>query len=435
MALGGGLWITQNKVLPGTYVAVYSVARASATLSERGIATMPIEMDWGNDTGVFKVTSGDLQKDSMKIFGYEYTHEKLKGIRDLFLGAKEVLFYRLNNGGEKATNTFATAKYSGTKGNELRTIVKKNVDDETKFDVITTVGVMEVDLQTVTTAAELVANDYVTFKTDAVLTETASTPLAGGTNGEAVTSAEYQKYLDEIESYSFNAMGLPTEDSAIAKLGIAFVKRMRDEVGAKFQLVVYKQPDADYEGVVSVENDAEDENKASMVYFTTGIIAGCDINKSNTNRKYNGEFNVNVKYTQSQLAEALEKGKFIYHRVADEVRVLEDINTFVSFTPEKSADFSSNQTIRVVDQIANDIAVLFNNKYLGKVPNNANGRISLWNDIVKHHKELERLQAIEDFKAEDVKVEQGETKKAVLVTDKVTVVNSMSILYMAVYVA
>ena len=45
------------------------------------------------------------------------------------------------------------------------------------------------------------------------------------------------------------------------------------------------------------------------------------------------------------------------------------------------ADFSSNQTIRVLDQIANDIAVLFGKKYIGKVPNDAAGRI--WNNFVE----------------------------------------------------
>ena len=115
--------------------------------------------------------------------------------------------------------------------------------------------------------------------------------------------------------------------------------------------------------------------------------------------------------------------------------VLEDISTFVSITDEKSGDFSSNQTIRVLDQIANDIAVLFGKKYIGKVPNDAAGRISLWNDIVKHHQQLQSIRAIENFSGDDVTVEQGDTKKAVVVTDQITPVNAMAQLYMTVYVS
>lgn len=62
---------------------------------------------------------------------------------------------------------------------------------------------------------------------------------------------------------------------------------MRDKVGAKFQTVLYKKSDSDYEGVVSVENKIKDAGllESSLIYWTTGAIAGCDINKSNTNKK------------------------------------------------------------------------------------------------------------------------------------------------------
>lgn len=85
-----------------------------------------------------------------------------------------------------------------------------------------------------------------------------------------------------------------------------------------------------------------------------------------------------------------------------------------------------------MDQIANDIAVLFNTKYLGNVPNDAAGRISLWSDIVKHHEQLAEIRAIENFSDADVVVSQGETKKSVVVQDAVTVVNAMAQLYMTV---
>lgn len=88
-----------------------------------------------------------------------------------------------------------------------------------------------------------------------------------------------------------------------------------------------------------------------------------------------------------------------------------------------------------MDQIANDIAVLFNTKYLGTVPNDAAGRISLWSDIVKHHEQLQTIRAIEDFTDADVVVDQGETKKSVVVNDVVTVVNAMAQLYMTVVMA
>ncbi|HBF4306460.1 TPA: phage tail sheath family protein [Clostridioides difficile] len=436
MALGGGTFVTQNKILPGSYINFISAKRATSSLSDRGIVAIPLELDWGIDEDVFQVTSDDFEKYSVKYFGYDYTHEKLKGLRDLFKNIRLGYFYKLNKG-VKASCTIATAKYSGIRGNDLKVTVTTNIDDNAKFDVVTLLDNKKVDTQIAKVITDLQDNDYITWKKDATLEASAGLVFTGGTNGEAVTGAEYQAFLDKIESYSFNALGCLATTTEIKSLFVEFTKRMRDKVGAKFQTVLYKKSDADYEGVVSVENKIKDIGlvESSLIYWVTGAIAGCDINKSNTNKKYDGEFDIDVNYTQIQLEEALKSGKFIFHKVGDEVHVLEDINTFVSFTDDKNDDFSSNQSVRVLDQIANDIATLFNDKYLGKVPNDKAGRISFWNDVVKHHKELENIRAIEDFKTDDVSVELGNDKKTVIVSDAVKVINAMSKLYMTVSVS
>lgn len=434
MALGGGTFLAQNKVLPGSYINFISAARASANLSDRGYAAMPLELDWGIEGEVFEVTKGDFQKNSLSIFGYDHTHDKMKGLRDLFLNIQTLYAYRLNGGGVKATNTFATAKYSGIRGNDLKIVIQANVDIPSNFDVKTILGTITVDVQTVSTAAELVSNDYVDFKTGATLTVTASTPLTDGANG-TVDGTSHQNFLDKIESYSFNAMGVAATDDTTKGLYVNFNKRFRDEIGQKFQLVVYNK-DADYEGVISVKNKTADldRSEASLVYWVTGITAGCEVNKSNLNKRYDGEFIVDAEYTQVQLETAIKAGEFTLHKVGSDIRVLSDINSLVTISDTKGDIFKDNQTIRVVDKIANDIAVLFNSKYLGNVPNNAAGRISLWSDIVKHHQELETIGAIEDFNADDITVSQGDSKKAVVVNDGVTIVNTMDQLYMTVTV-
>ncbi len=436
MALGGGTFLVQNKELPGAYINFVSKSAASATLSERGIATMPLKLDWGVSDEIFEVTNGDFQKNSMEIFGYEYTHDKLKELRDLFLNTQIFYGYRLNGGGEKASNALAEALYSGIRGNDLKIVVQVNADHENLFDVKTLLDMVVVDEQTVSTGSELAANKYVTWKKDITLEAAAAVPLTGGTNGE-VNGTAYQTYLDKIESYTFNTMGAAVKDDTTKSLFAAFVKRLRDEMGVKFQLVLYDYAKADYLGVISVNNKVLDEgcDEASLVYWVTGASAGCAVNKSNQNKRYDGEFLIDTPYTQNQLKAAIKAGKFTFHKVGSDIRVLEDINTMVTTSDTQGDIFKDNQTIRVIDQIGNDIAVLFNTKYLGVVPNDAAGRISLWSDIVKHHEQLQEIRAIENFSDADVKVEQGETKKAVVVTDLVTVVNAMGKLYMVCTVA
>lgn len=437
MALGGGIFLTQNKKLNGVYMNFISAARATVNLGDRGYVALPVELDWGVDGEVFTVTQADLQKNSRTIFGYDYTDEKLRGIRDLFKNIHTAYFYKLIKNGVSASNTLGSAKYKGVRGNDLKTVVTVNVDDPTKMDVLTYLGTSLVDSQTVLPNTDnLMDTDYVVWKENVIIAESAGIPFTLGSNGDPVEGAEHQEALDAIEPYSFNALGCLSTVDVVKSLYAEFTKRLRDQVGVKFQLVLHKKPAVDHEGVISVKNDVTDaENIASAVYWATGATAGCAINKSNTNKKYDGEFTIDTKFSQPQLEAAIDDGEFVFHKVGDEVRVLDDINTFTTFTEEKNSDFSSNQTIRVLDQIANDIAVLFNTKYLGQMPNDRAGQISLWNDITSHHQELQRLRAIEDFKPDDVIVEKGETKKSVVVSDLVTPVNAMAQLYMTVTVA
>ncbi|MFQ9195245.1 MAG: phage tail sheath family protein [Candidatus Gastranaerophilaceae bacterium] len=434
MALGGGSFTTQNKVLPGTYINFVSAASSTPELSERGIATMPLELDWGKEGSVFTVSSEEFQKNSLTLFGYAYEHEKMKGLRELFRGASTLHAYRLNGGGTKAANDYATAKYSGTRGNDIRIVIQENADNTSMFDVITYLDSVKLDTQTVAKTDELKSNEYVDFKSGAVLAKTAAKPLTGGTNG-TVDGKAYQDYADRIESYTFNTMGIVTTDETVKNMFVSFVKRMRDEVGIKFQVVLY-QCAADYMGVIDVKNKVEEESwpESALVYWVTGAECGCMVNKSCQNKKYDGEFNVNTVYTQSELQTAIKAGEFVLHNVNSDIRVLEDINSMVTTTEECGDIFKDNQTIRVIDQLGNEDAVLFNTKYLGTVPNNDSGRISLWSDLVKIRQQLQDMGAIENFTDSDVEVTQGNSKKSVVVTGTVQVAGTMSKVYMTITV-
>lgn len=433
MALGGGVFVTQNKKLPGSYINFVSADKASSVVGDRGVAAIPMVMDWGKSNEVITVTADILRNSSLEVFGHAYTDKEMMPLREVFKNASKVYIYRLNVG-KQASNDFCTALYGGTRGNKLSTIIATNVDDPAKFDVQTLLDNKVVDTQIAKTPADLKDNKYVTFKGDATLSATASTPLAGGEDGE-VTGEDWQKALDVLEGYSFNTLGIASTDEAVKDLAIFYTKRLRDEVGVKFQTVLYKSA-SDDKGIINVVNKLKNESDetGNLVYWVTGAQAGCAVNKSCTNKKYDGELDVDTIYTQTQLEEAIDNGKFIMHKVGDDVRVLTDINSKVTVTEEEGEDFKSNQTVRVLDQIGNDIASIFNTKYLGEIPNDNSGRISLWSDIVAHHKQLSDIRAIENFSSDNVSVDQGDTKKKVIIKDEVTPTNSMEQLYMTVVV-
>ena len=350
-----------------------------------------------------------------------------------------------------ASCALAKAKYPGKRGNDITVSVAANVDNTSAFDVTTYMIVdgspAKVDEQkNVKAWVDVADNDYVTWMRTGNLEAKAGEKLKGGTNGAAVTGLQYQSYLDAIEPYYFNIMGYAGSDATIQQLLIQFTKRMRGATGAKFQLVIHGCENVDYEGVISLKNAVRDEGAqpGAAVYWLVGAEASCAVNASCTNKTYNGEYKINTKYSQTELERAMASGMMMFHNVADSVsgdvvgktNILSDINTFTSFSKKKNEDFSLNQVIRVLDQIAIDVARLFNKTYLGKEQNDEDGRTALWGDIVALHKEYQRVRAIQNFDPKDVPIPtQGEKKTDVLMNYSVQPTCCMERLYMTIEVA
>lgn len=458
MAYGGGTWLAQNKILPGAYINFSSVSKASATLSDRGIAAAPFELDWGAPGVLRLIEQGEFQKESFELFGHGYTDDEMLPLREIFLNATKVYCYRLDGAGAvKASCDFADAKYVGTRGNDIRIVVEADADVSSGYIVKTMVGSKVIDEQKVTDFAQLKDNDWIDFKAGCVLGTKPSEagddstvyvaagtyPLTGGVNG-TVNGEAHQNFLDAIESCSFNTLCCPVaDDNTVKSLYVAFTKRVRDKLGSKFQLVGYDLSNPDYMGVINLKNSCNhpkiaNVNKASLVYWLTGAEAACNINRSLTNTAYDGELEIVIKgvsETQAQLEDAMKSGMLAFHNSNGKIVILEDINSLVTLEENLGDIFQMNQTVRVCDQIANDIAVLFVTRYLGIVQNDATGRASLWNDIVYYLKELLRLRAIENLDTDKVTVELGRNKKTVLVNiNNLSVVNAMSQLYMAVVI-
>ena len=60
MALGGGFFTSENKVLPGAYINFVSTKNIVNTFGERGVGVIGMELDWFPENTVV-----ELQKKSL----------------------------------------------------------------------------------------------------------------------------------------------------------------------------------------------------------------------------------------------------------------------------------------------------------------------------------------------------------------------------------
>ena len=437
MALGSGTFTVQNKVLPGTYINISGNYGAPSSPLDRGAVAAPLSIGWGSDAGVIEVTAEDVRSRALSLLGYSWAAPELRDLRELFASCRIAYLYRVDaDGAAKATCPYGTAKWPGSRGNALKVIVSANeayTTDDPVVDVVVLLDTATVFEQLgVVAVSELEENSFIDWQEFAALDLTAGTPLTGGIDG-TVTAGSYQSFLDAVETYSFDATGLPSDDADAKALFAIWTKRMREEHGRRFCCVLYDYA-ADYEGIINLTSSPIGSNPAGLVWWTVGATASCGLSESLTNATYTGEYEVDGSLTQTQLSQALLAGKFVLHRVGESVHVLDDINSLVTYTASKPRDFSRNQTVRVIDAIAATISAMFADRYIGKIPNDESGRVSLWNDVVTVHQELATMRAIEGFAPDYIVVAAGSNKHAVTITERVTPVSAMTQLYLTIVV-
>lgn len=438
MPIGGGTFTLQNKVLPGAYINTVATG-GGVTTGTRGVATLPLVLKWGEEGKNIRMDAGDFAKNALTVFGYDATSPELLLIREAFKRAKTLLIYRVNTGGTKATKTVggitATAKYPGTRGNDIKVAVLTNPDGG--IDVVTYLDGVEMDNQTVTAISGLAANDYVVFSGTGDISAAAAAALTGGTDGTA-SGTTYSAYLTAVEVENFNVIGYPGDDTNTKALFVSFVKRLREDEGKKIVCVLAEQA-ADYEGVINVKNgvileDGTTLTAAQAVAWVTGASAAAEMNQSLTNTAYDGAVDAATKYTKSQYEAAVKAGEFVFYGENQKARVLTDINSLTTFTSAKTSDFTSNRLIRVLDSWANDVARIFGASYIGLITNNDTGRQLFKADLVSLALQYQQIEAISNFDSADITIEQGNGKRDVVVNCQLQPNDSMEKLYMTVQV-
>lgn len=328
---------------------------------------------------------------------------------------------------------------------EYGDLVNEEIDQQipARFFVKTFLDGREVEEQKVRSVEWLDDSDFVIWNKARNLEVIAGEPLIGGTNGE-VTMRSWSDALNRLEPQYFHVLAVPCDNETVKEMCINFTRTMRDDMGVYFQTVMPTTMQApNYEAIIQVENEVLDKGvdpRTSLIYWVGGQEAGCKVQNSVANLEYDGKYTIDLDYSQRSLEQMVLKGRFFFHMARgidheQHCKTNVDINTLTEITKGKDESWTRNQTIRVMDQIGNDIAAIFNNLYFGKVPNTLSGRESLKNEIISYLGQLADIGAIDDFDPESVIVEPGQKKTVVIAQIAVTPVNAMEQMYMTVIVA
>lgn len=424
--MAGGVFQSQNKIRPGAYIKFQGVPSNENITGSRGIVTFAAPIGWGPEGELIKITVNDLYNSNLeKLIGANIYSEAAKLIKAALENAHTLLLYRGDKGGAKAkaeltvgTNIKLTAeaKYAGKAGNTISISVSQVTGG---YAVNTYLGSTLKETQIVTSIEDLENNDFVTFTGEGdIAQEAVNTLLTGGTDG-TFANENYVEYLAILKNTQFDTLAAYKFGDAQIFNGEdikAFVQEMRETRGIKCQAVINNYVAANYEGIISTNGqgvkyaDGTELNAEEFVVWVAGATAGADVTESNTYKIVANAREITGNVTEDDIEELLTQGYLVISVRRDGAIVIEkDINTLVTLRDDVTKAFKENKVIRLLDAVANHIALDFEQNYIGKVSADNAGLALFKASIISYLTELQNSGAIINFNSsEDVKLELGE---------------------------
>ena len=452
--MAGGSFQSQNKIRPGAYIKFQGVPSTDNIVGSRGVVTFAAPIGWGPEEGLIKITVNDLYSNNLeKILGFNVYNSKAKIFKAALENAHTLLVYRADKGGAKATvqilvgeeniKLTVTAKYAGTTGNSISVGVKEAFSGG--YAVNTYLGSTQKDSQIIRNLNELVSNDFVDFTGEGAVSKTAvNTLLTGGTDG-TFDSTGYTEYLSLLKTTQFDTLAAYKFGSSEIFNGQnikEFIQEMREQRGIKCQAVINNYVAANYEGVISTYNqgvkyaDGTELTAEEFVIWVAGATAGADVTESNTYKVVANAVEATGTVLEDDIEGLITSGYLVISKRRDGAIVVEkDINTLMNLRDDVTDAFKENKVIRLLDAVANHIALDFEQNYAGKVVQDESGRALFKASIISYLTELQNAGAIINFNSTtDVMVEAGEQVDAYYSEIYIQPTYSVDKLYMIVNV-
>lgn len=359
-----------GKTRPGTYINFESTRNDTLGNSDRGIVLLPLIGHNYGPAGEFITiynSSPDAQYAKLGYSVYDKDpNNQMLLIREALKNASAVVLYNVSSG-EKAVGTgggvSASAKYGGTRGNDLNYSVSANPVNG--FDVKVYIdGMILSSYEGIADAAELAAqNDgYIDFSGNGELEAAAGVALAGGTD-TTPSNSDISKFLDDMEGVKFNCLAFPVEDTTLKSACKSKIKYLRENAGKGVQAVIPDFP-ADYEGIINITNSVAVDGirltNAQASAWIAGVTAAAKNTDSNTYTEYEGASEIIGAKTNEEAVAAIKAGELFFSYSEDGKVVIEyDINSLVSFKDGKDETYCKNRVIRVFDTFAESIQLNF----------------------------------------------------------------------------
>lgn len=189
---------------------------------------------------------------------------------------------------------------------------------------------------------------------------------------EPTAAADYTAAMAYLETVKWDYGAIPEISSSDALLVAIWLKALRDTKDIKSKMVLPNTA-SDHEGIINFATDGivtATGTLAAIDYCSriAGILAGTPLSMSATYQVLTEVTDV-PHNTKAQFDTLINAGKLVLMNDGAKVKIARAVNSLVTLTATKTADFQKCKIIDIMDLEHNDIKTTYNDNYVGKVPN------------------------------------------------------------------
>lgn len=421
--------------LTGATINVYSEKTLAIEPGARGTAAIALPLDWYDPAQPLQTIGAG--EDTTGLLGYPLGEGGAFLVGEMLKRAGQALVFNLNSGGMAAQGVLGSAltvqaARAGSRGNDLAFTAEAEGEG---WRLRTYLDGGQVDSQWVADAAHFAGNSFVLLQGEGQLQQ-ATVQLAGGSDGTQAQGA-FGQFLQVLQNCQYQTVAYTGEDPQLMQQLAAYVQQRREN--GQYVQAVMAGYEADSEAVISFANgvvlaDGRVVTAAECSAYLAGAAAAAQLNESLTYDVYDQAVDVSPRLTRAQQLAYKEQGLGCFILNNGRVKIESDINTLVTYTSQKGADFAKNRVVRVLDAVCGDICSIFDSSYAGRENNNLAGRNRFKASICDYLAALQGMQAIEGYTADDVQVLPGSDKDQVLVDLHIQPVDSMEKAHITLWV-
>ncbi|KZL94367.1 phage tail sheath subtilisin-like domain-containing protein [Clostridium magnum] len=214
----------------------------------------------------------------------------------------------------------------------------------------------------------------------------------------ATDAVDYTAAQTYLETVKWDYVCVPSIVAGEVTAFASWIKSCRDTKGLKVKAVL-PNCTADHEGIINLATDdikvgSETYTAAQYCSRIAGIIAGTPLYMAATYAPLPEVTDV-PHHTKAEFDALIDAGKLVLMNDGEKIKIARAVNSLVTTTADKGADFKKIKIVDIIDLIYSDIRKTYDDNYVGKVPNDYDHKCLLITAINAYLEGLELQQLLD----------------------------------------